>query len=164
VHRVCDGRPSQGRQGHQRLSRPRDSRGYTVGKHEQKLGIRASSTTQIILEDVHLGSEALLGKEWDGFKIAMSTLDGGRIGIAAQAVGIARAAFDEARAYALERKAFGKPIADLQAIQFMFADMATQLDAARLLVWRAAARKSSGQKFSAEAAMAKLYASEMSIV
>jgi butyryl-CoA dehydrogenase len=141
---------------------PADARGYTVGKHENKLGIRASSTTQIILEDVRLPADAMLGKEGEGFKIAMSTLDGGRIGIAAQALGIARAAFDGARAYALERKAFGKPIADLQAIQFMLADMATQIDAARLLIWRAATLKDKGVKFSAEAAMAKLYASEMS--
>lgn len=140
---------------------PADTRGYTVGKHENKLGIRASSTTQIILDDVRVPADAMLGKEGDGFKIAMSTLDGGRIGIAAQALGIARAAFDGARAYALERKAFGKPIADLQAIQFMLADMATQIDAARLLIWRAAALKDKGVKFGPEAAMAKLYASEM---
>jgi len=140
---------------------PADTRGYTVGKHENKLGIRASSTTQIILDDVRVPADAMLGKEGDGFKIAMSTLDGGRIGIAAQALGIARAAFDGARAYALERKAFGKPIADLQAIQFMIADMATQIDAARLLIWRAAALKDKGVKFGPEAAMAKLYASEM---
>jgi butyryl-CoA dehydrogenase len=141
---------------------PADSKGYSVGKHENKLGIRASSTTQIVLEDVHLGADALLGKEGEGFKIAMSTLDGGRIGIAAQALGIARAAFDGARAYALERKAFGKPIGELQAIQFMLADMATQIDAARLLIWRAAALKDKGARFGTEAAMAKLYASEMS--
>ena len=120
---------------------PADTRGYTVGKHENKLGIRASSTTQIILDDVRVPADAMLGKEGDGFKIAMSTLDGGRIGIAAQAL--------------------GKPIADLQAIQFMIADMATQIDAARLLIWRAAALKDKGVKFGPEAAMAKLYASEM---
>ena len=102
-----------------------------------------------------------LGEEGEGFKVAMQTLDGGRIGIAAQALGIARAAFEEAVAYAKERKAFGKPIAQHQAIQFMLADMATEIDAARLLVWRAAWLKDKGVRHSAESAMAKLYASEM---
>jgi butyryl-CoA dehydrogenase len=141
---------------------PTKSAGYSVAKNEKKLGIKASSTSQINLDDVRLPASALLGKEGDGFKVAMSTLDGGRIGIASQALGIARAAFDEARAYALERQAFGGPIANLQAIQFMLADMATQLDAARLLTWRAAVLKDRGEKFSKEASMAKLYASEMS--
>jgi butyryl-CoA dehydrogenase len=102
-----------------------------------------------------------LGNEGDGFKIAMSTLDGGRIGIAAQALGIARAAFEEAVAYSGERKSFGKPIREHQAIQFMIADMATEIDAARLLVHKAAAMKDRGVRHSAESAMAKLYASEM---
>ncbi len=141
---------------------PTDTKGYSVAKNEHKLGIKASSTSQINLEDVRLPKEALLGKEGEGFKIAMSTLDGGRIGIAAQALGIARAAYDDARAYAKERVAFGGPIAQLQAIQFMFADMATQIDAARLLILRAASMKDKGVRFSAESAMAKLYASEMS--
>ena len=103
----------------------------------------------------------LLGKEGDGFKVAMSTLDGGRIGIAAQAIGIARAAFEEALRYAKERKTFGQPIAKHQAIQFMLADMATEIDAARLLTLKAAAMKDQGVRHSAECAMAKLYASEM---
>lgn len=141
---------------------PTKTPGYSVAKNEHKLGIKASSTSQINLDDVRLPQTALLGKPGDGFKVAMSTLDGGRIGIAAQALGIARAAFDGARKYAQERHAFGGPIANLQAIQFMLADMAVQIDAARLLIWRAAFLKDRGQKFSKEASMAKLYASEMS--
>ncbi len=141
---------------------PADSRGYQVAKNEKKLGIKGSSTSQITLDEVRLPAEALLGKEGEGFKVAMSTLDGGRIGIAAQALGIARQAMEEARTYALERKAFGGLIADLQAIQFMFADMATEIDAARLLIWRAASLKDKGARFTTESAMCKLYASEMS--
>lgn len=141
---------------------PADAPGYAIAKNEHKLGIRASSTSQITLDNVRLPASARLGKPGDGFKIAMGTLDGGRIGIAAQALGIARAAFDAARRYAGERKTFGRPIATHQAIQFMFADMATEIDAARLLIWRAAWCKDRGVPFSAEASMAKLYASEMS--
>jgi butyryl-CoA dehydrogenase len=133
-----------------------------VAKNEKKLGIKASSTSQINFDDVRLGKDSLLGEEGEGFKIAMSALDGGRIGIATQALGIARQALEEARDYALERKAFGGPIADLQAIQFMLADMATEVDAARLLIWRAASLKDAKQRFTTESAMAKLYASEMS--
>ena len=136
--------------------------GYSVAKNEHKLGIRASSTSQISLDGVRLPATARLGGAGDGFKIAMGTLDGGRIGIAAQALGIARAAYDAARRYAVERKTFGRPIAQHQAIQFMFADMATEIDAARLLVWRAAWLKDRGESYSAAASMAKLYASEMS--
>jgi len=141
---------------------PCDAPGFVVAKNEHKLGIKASSTSQISLDDVKLGPDALLGKEYEGFKVAMSTLDGGRIGIAAQALGIARAAYEGARAYALDRQAFGGPIANLQAIQFYLADMATQIDAARLLILRAATLKDRGARFGKEAAMAKLYASEMS--
>jgi butyryl-CoA dehydrogenase len=141
---------------------PADAKGYSVAKNEKKLGIKASSTSQINLDDVRLPSDSLLGADGKGFGVAMATLDGGRIGIAAQALGIARQALEEARDYALERNAFGGPIADLQAIQFMLADMATEVDAARLLVWRAAALKDRGVRFSTESAMAKLYASEMS--
>jgi butyryl-CoA dehydrogenase len=141
---------------------PTDLPGFVVAKNEHKLGIKASSTSQISLDGVKVGKEHLLGQELGGFKVAMSTLDGGRIGIAAQALGIARAAFDGARAYAQEREAFGGPIANLQAIQFYLADMATQIDAARLLTLRAASLKDAGQKFGKEASMAKLYASEMS--
>ncbi len=141
---------------------PLDTAGVSVAKNEKKLGIKASSTSQINLDDVRVGKDGLLGAEGEGFKIAMSTLDGGRIGIATQALGIARQALEEARDYALERKAFGGPIADLQAIQFMLADMATEVDAARLLIWRAASLKDAKQRFTTASAMAKLYASEMS--
>ena len=141
---------------------PADIPCYSGAKNEKKLGIKASSTAQINLEDLHLGPEHQLGKDGDGFKIAMSTLDGGRIGIAAQALGIARAAYEGARKYSTEREAFGSPISELQAIQFYLADMATEIDAARLLIWRAATLKQTGSRFSKEAAMAKLYASEMS--
>ncbi len=134
--------------------------GYSVGKVERKLGINGSSTTQIIFNDVELPEENLLGKEDEGFKIAMKTLDGGRIGIACQAVGIARSALEEATRYSLEREAFGKPIAHLGAIQIHLADMATKTDAARLLTRAAAVQKDSGQNFSRAAAQAKLFASE----
>jgi butyryl-CoA dehydrogenase len=141
---------------------PTDSPGYSVAKNEHKMGITASSTSQINLDNVTLPASALLGKEGEGFKVALATLDGGRIGIACQALGIARAAYDAARKYATERRAFGATISDLQAIQFMLADMATELDAARLLIWRAAALKDKGEKYGQASAMAKLYASEMS--
>jgi butyryl-CoA dehydrogenase len=140
---------------------PADAKGLVRGKADDKVGIRASGSCTIFLEGCALPERCRLGGEGDGFKIAMSTLDGGRIGIAAQALGIARAAHEEAVAYAKERKAFGQPIAQFQAIQFMLADMATELDAARLLVWRAAAMKDQGARHSPESAMAKLYASEM---
>jgi butyryl-CoA dehydrogenase len=140
---------------------PTETKGFTRGKPDQKVGIRASGSCSLFFEDCVVPKRFRLGQEGEGFKIAMSTLDGGRIGIAAQALGIARAAYEEAVAYAKERKAFGKPIATFQAIQFMVADMATEIDAARLLTWRAATLKDKGVRFSAEAAMAKLYASEM---
>ena len=141
---------------------PSDAKGFTRGKPDEKVGIRASGSCTVFFEDCVVPRRFRLGQEGDGFKIAMSTLDGGRIGIAAQALGIARAAHEEAVAYAKDRKAFGKPIASFQAIQFMLADMATEIDAARLLVWRAATLKDRGVRFSAEAAMAKVFASEMS--
>jgi butyryl-CoA dehydrogenase len=134
--------------------------GLSVGKVEHKLGIRGSGTSQLIFENVKIPHAQMLGKEGDGFKIAMHTLDGGRIGIAAQALGIARAALEAAKKFAHERETFGKSVARHQGIQFMFADMATRLDAARLLVWRAAVMQDKGMKFTREAAMAKLYASE----
>jgi len=141
---------------------PTDANGFIRGKPDEKVGIRASGSCTVFFEGCAIPARHRLGEEGDGFKIAMSTLDGGRIGIAAQALGIARAAFEEARAYAKERKAFGQPISSFQAIQFMLADMATEIDAARLLVWRAASMKDQGVRHSAESAMAKLYASEMS--
>jgi butyryl-CoA dehydrogenase len=141
---------------------PAETKGFTRAKPDDKVGIRASGSCSIFFEDCLVPERLRLGAEGEGFKIAMSTLDGGRIGIAAQALGIARAAFETARDYAKERKAFGQPITQFQAIQFMLVDMATEIDAARLLVWRAAALQDEGKRFSAEAAMAKLYASEMS--
>lgn len=135
--------------------------GFSVGKLEDKLGITASSTAQLHLENVKIPVANLLGEEGKGLRVALSTLDGGRIGIAAQALGIASAALAAAKKFAKEREAFGAPIAKLQGIQWHIADMATRLDAARLLVWRAAVKKDSGQRYTREAAMAKLYASEM---
>ncbi|GAC1352219.1 MAG: acyl-CoA dehydrogenase family protein [Polyangiales bacterium] len=136
--------------------------GYTRATHDEKLGIHAAHSCTVFFENVTLGDEHRLGKVGDGFKIAMGTLDGGRIGIACQALGIARAAFEKATAYALERKSFGVPIANHQAISFMLADMATEIDAARLLIWRAAALKDKGVRHTSESAIAKLFASEMS--
>ncbi|MCC6808367.1 MAG: acyl-CoA dehydrogenase [Deltaproteobacteria bacterium] len=139
------------------------SAGFSVAKLEKKLGIKASSTAQIHLDNVEVPAANMLGGEKDGFKVAMTTLDGGRIGIASQALGIARAALEDAKDYAKERKTFGTPVSEKQAIQFMFADIATELEAARLLTLRAAMMKDAGAKFSREAAMAKLYASEMAM-
>jgi butyryl-CoA dehydrogenase len=141
---------------------PTGTPGFTRAKADRKLGICASHSCSMFFEDMRVPARNLLGKEGDGFKIAMATLDGGRIGIAAQALGIARAAFEEAVAYAKQRSTFGKPIGEHQAIGFMLADMATELDAARLLVLRAAWLKDRGVRHSAESAMAKLYASEAS--
>ena len=121
-----------------------DAPGREVRPADDKLGIRGAPSSQIFLTECALPGDALLGAPGDGFKIAMRTLDGGRIGIAAQAVGIARAAFEDATRYALERKTFGQPIAEHQAIQFKLADMCTEIDAARLLVWRAAVKKDAG--------------------
>ena len=134
---------------------------YGIGKVEDKLGIKGSSTTSLVFENVRIPVANRLGNEGDGFKVAMSTLDGGRIGIAAQALGIARSAFDEALIYSRERQAFGKYIGDFGAIQEMLADMATEIDAARLLIWRSAIAKDNKEKFGKLSAMAKLYASEM---
>lgn len=135
--------------------------GFTVGPEEDKLGIRGTSTCELIFEACKVPRENLLGDENQGFKIAMITLDGGRIGIAAQAVGIAQAALDEALKYAQERQAFGKPISEWQAIQFKLADMATLLDAARLLVYKSAWKKQQKQDYILESSMAKLFASEI---
>ncbi len=142
---------------------PADAPGYKVAKEEHKLGIRASSTAELVFEDCRIPKDNLLGAPGDGFKIAMATLDGGRIGIAAQAVGIARAALEHAVQYAQERSQFGQPIANFQAIQWKLADMATEVDAARLLTWRAAWKKDQGVRFSREAAMAKLFASDVAM-
>ncbi len=138
----------------------KDTPGFTVGEPERKMGIRGSSTPPLYFNDCRIPKEALLGGEGNGFKIAMQTLDGGRIGIGAQALGLAQGALDAAVAYAKERVQFGKPISSLEAIQFMIADMTTEIDAARLLVYRAAWLKDNGRPYAAESAMAKLYASE----
>ncbi|MFP6600729.1 MAG: acyl-CoA dehydrogenase [Deltaproteobacteria bacterium] len=138
----------------------RDTPGYSVGPIEDKLGIRGSATCQIILEDCVVGDDQVIGEAGGGFKVAMKALDGGRIGIASQALGIGRAAFETARDYALERHAFGGPIADFQAIQFYLADMAVKLESSRLLTLRAADLKDRGESYGTAAAMAKLQASE----
>ena len=138
----------------------RDTPGFTVGEAEHKLGIRGSSTPPLYFADCRIPRDALLGGEGNGFKVAMQTLDGGRIGIGAQALGIAQSALDAAVAYAKERVQFGKPIASLEAIQWMIADMATEIDAARLLVYRAGSCIDHGLPYSTEGAMAKLFASE----
>lgn len=139
---------------------PTDAAGFTRGKKDEKLGIHAAHSCTVFFENCRVPDSQRLGAEGDGFKVAMSTLDGGRIGIAAQALGIARAAYEKAVAYSKERKSFGTPLADKQAIQFMLADMATELDAARLLVHRAARMKDMKVRHTKESAMAKLYASE----
>ncbi|HLW58895.1 MAG TPA: acyl-CoA dehydrogenase [bacterium] len=134
--------------------------GLSVGKVEHKLGIRASSTCEIVLEDCRLPKDRLLGERGKGFHVALATLDGGRIGIAAQALGIARAAMEDSVAYAKERKQFGRPIAAFQATQWKIADMATRIQAGRLLAYRAAWIRDQGRRHTHEAAMAKLFASE----
>ena len=141
----------------------KDTPGFTFGKKEHKMGIRSSITMELIFQDAKIPKENLLGKEGDGFKIAMTTLDGGRIGVAAQALGIAQSALDHAIKYSKERVQFGKPIAANQAIAFMIADMATKVEAARLLTYRAAYCKDRGLPYSKEAAMAKLYASDVAM-
>lgn len=135
--------------------------GYTVGKHEEKLGIKSSSTTELIFEDCAIPEENLLGQLNKGFKVAMVTLDGGRLGIASQALGIAKAAIEDSIKYAREREQFDAPIANLQAIQWMIADMWTEYEAAWLLTYRASLMKDKGMNYSKEAAMAKLKASEV---
>jgi butyryl-CoA dehydrogenase len=138
----------------------RGTGGYTQGPPDHKLGIHAAQSCTVFFENCKVAASNVVGPVGEGFKVAMSSLDGGRIGIACQAVGIARGALSEAVAYAKERKSFGVPIAEHQAIQFMLADMATQLDAARLLAWRAATLKDRGVRHTLESAIAKLYASE----
>jgi butyryl-CoA dehydrogenase len=135
--------------------------GFVVARIEDKLGQRASDTAQIAFENCEVPAANLLGREGDGYRIALANLESGRIGIAAQAVGMARAALDAALAYARERQAFGKPIAEHQAVNFRLADMATQIDVARQMVWHAAALRDAGEPCLKEASMAKLFASEM---
>jgi butyryl-CoA dehydrogenase len=153
--------PEKGEKGITALLIERGTPGFKVGKEEKKMGIHATACTELSFTDCQVPVENRLGNEGEGYKIAMMTLDGGRIGIAAQATGIAQVAFDAALAYAQQRQAFGHPIADFQAIQFMLADMATEIDAARLLVRKAAWKQDTGARFSMEASIAKLFASEL---
>jgi butyryl-CoA dehydrogenase len=153
--------PARGNRGISAFVVASDAPGIKFGPPDDKMGIRGAPSSQIFFTDCVVAGDALLGAPGDGFKIAMRTLDGGRIGIGAQAVGIARAAFEDATRYALERKTFGQPIAEHQAIQFKLADMCTEIDAARLLVWRAAVKKDAGQRYTTESSMAKLFASEV---
>ena len=139
------------------------SPGFECGKAEDKLGIRASDTCELYFDNVKVSSKNLIGKEGEGFKIALATLDGGRIGIAAQALGIAKASLDATLVYSKEREQFGKPISSNQAIQFKIADMAMEIEAARLLTWKAAWSKDNKQNFSSLASMAKVYASEVAM-
>jgi alkylation response protein AidB-like acyl-CoA dehydrogenase len=154
--------PAKGSRGISAFLVERDFPGFTFGKVEDKMGLRSSLTGSLLLQDCRVPVSNLLGEEGQGFKIAMNTLDGARIGIGAQSVGIARACLEESIAYAGQRHAFGKPIGELQAIQFMLADMATAIEGARLLVHRAAWLRDRGDvPYTREASMAKLFASEM---
>jgi butyryl-CoA dehydrogenase len=153
--------PEKGEKGITALLIEKDTPGFAVGKEEKKLGIHATACVELSFVDCEVPAANRIGNEGDGYKIALTTLDGGRIGIASQATGIAQGAFEASLAYARERQAFGHPIAEFQAIQFMLADMATEIDAARLLARRAAWKQDTGARFSMEAAIAKLFASEM---
>ncbi|HOJ85226.1 MAG TPA: acyl-CoA dehydrogenase family protein, partial [Bacillota bacterium] len=137
--------------------------GFIIGKQEDKMGIRASKTAALTFEDCRVPKENLLGKPGEGFKIALHSLDGGRVAIAAQALGIAKCAYDRALEYAKERVQFGKPIASFQAIQMMLAEMATEIQAARMLTYHAAWLKDQGERITKEAAMAKYYASSVAM-
>lgn len=158
---VSDKAPS-GKVKHTAFVIPAGTPGFTKNARDHKLGIHGAHSCTVFFENCKLPESAVVGNVGEGFKVAMATLDGGRIGIAAQALGIARAALEAATAYAKDRKSFGVPIAQHQAIQFMLADMATELDAARLLTWRAASLKDQGVRHSLESAQAKLFASEAS--
>jgi len=140
----------------------KDTPGFAVGKHENKLGIRSSSTTEMVFTDCRIPAANLLGQENKGLNVALATLDGGRIGIAAQAVGIAEAALDEAVRYSKERTQFGKTLSEFQGLQFMLADMAVDVEVAKTMLYRAAWMKDTGKRYTKEAAIAKLFASEMS--
>ena len=153
--------PERGKKGISAFIVPTDTPGYSVASVEKKLGQKASDTCQIVLEDCRLTPDLLLGEEGEGYRIALSNLEGGRIGIAAQSVGMARAAYEAALAYAKERETFDKPIVEHQAVGFRLADMATQLHAAELMVLEAAALRDAGEPCIKQASMAKLFASEM---
>lgn len=152
--------PEAGSRGISAFAVEAGTEGLTIGREEDKLGVRASATSQVALEDCWVPADHLVGTENEGYRDALRVLDGGRIGIGAMALGLAQGALDEALAYSLDRRAFGSPIFDHQAVQFSLADMATRIQAARLLVYRAAWRKDQGKPFKKEAAMAKLFASE----
>ena len=158
VYAVTD--PAKGKKGISAFIVEKNSPGFVVGKLEDKLGLRSSDTASLLFEDCRVPGENLLGTEGEGFAIALATLDGGRIGIAAQALGIAQGCLEESVAYAQQRRQFGRAIAEFEAIQWMLADMATEIDAARLLTYRAAWLAEQGRTFTKEAAMAKLFASE----
>ena len=153
--------PSAGKKGISAFIVPTDTPGYKVARKEEKLGQRASDTCQIVFEDLRLTPDQLIGQPGEGYKIALSNLEGGRIGIAAQSLGVARAAYDAALAYAKERKTFGKPIIEHQSVAFRLADMATEIEAARQLLHYAARLRDAGLPCLKEASMAKLFASEM---
>jgi butyryl-CoA dehydrogenase len=154
--------PAKGEKGITALVVERGTPGFKAGKEEKKLGIHATACAELSFTDCEVPVSNRIGNEGEGYIVALSTLDGGRIGIAAQATGIAQGAFEQALAYAQQRQAFGHPIADFQAIQFMLADMATEIDAARLLVRKAAWKQDTGARFTMEASVAKLFASELS--
>jgi butyryl-CoA dehydrogenase len=153
--------PPKGEKGITALVVERGTPGFKVGKEEKKLGINATACCELVFTDCEVPAANRIGNEGEGYKVALSTLDGGRIGIAAQATGIAQGAFDAALAWSQQRMAFGHPISQFQAIQFMLADMSTEIDAARLLVRKAAWRQDTGARFTMDAAIAKLFASEM---
>src|SRR6185437_15593454 len=153
--------PSKGQKGITGLIVERDTPGFKVGKEEKKLGINATACAELSFTECEVPIGNRIGKEGEGYRIALSTLDAGRVGIAAQATGIAQGAFEQAVSYASQRRAFGNPISDFQAIKFMLADMAVEIEAARLLVRKAAWKQDCGVRFSMDSAMAKLFASEM---
>jgi alkylation response protein AidB-like acyl-CoA dehydrogenase len=153
--------PAAGKKGISCFCVPTDTKGYVVARIEEKLGQHASDTAQILFEDCLIGNDCLLGNAGDGYRIALSNLEAGRIGIAAQSVGMARAALEAALRYARERVTFGKPIIEHQAVNFRLADMATQVEVARQMVWHAASLRDANQPCLKEASMAKLFASEM---
>lgn len=152
--------PTKGAKGISAFILEKGTPGFTVGKKEKKMGLNGSATTELIFEDAQVPASQLLGQEGEGFTVAMSNLEGGRIGIAAQGLGIARAALDAAISYTKQREQFGHPISEFQGIQFMLADMATRVEAARLLVYRAASMRQQGQSCAKEAAMAKMVATD----
>ncbi|MFZ0738642.1 MAG: acyl-CoA dehydrogenase [Candidatus Acidiferrales bacterium] len=154
--------PEKGEKGITALAIEKGTPGFSVGKEEKKLGIHATACTELSFSDCEVPIGNRIGNEGEGYKVALSTLDGGRIGIGAQATGISQGAFEAALAYAQQRQAFGHPISDFQAIQFMLADMAAEIDAARFLVRKAAWKQDNGARFTMDAAIAKLFASEMS--